>query len=89
VVRRHHGPLPDMIEVGVTGSTAGISYVLAGLAVTYRMNGSTYTQRIYQGGDACVLPAPDFARGGAEAYKKNCAATASRALTELGKLAPH
>ena len=77
--RRHLGPLPDMIEYGVAGTRLGADYWAAGLAVTYRAGGHTYTQKLYAGGGDCVERAQEFSR--------HCAAADARANRALEKLA--
>jgi hypothetical protein len=54
--RRHLGPMPDMVEYGVVGTGAGRYYAAAGLDLTYRVGGRTYTQRLIDGGADCIIP---------------------------------
>jgi hypothetical protein len=86
--RRHLGPMPDMIEYGVVGTRPNTDYVAAGLEITYRMGGNTYTQKLYAGGDDCVgifdiNKPPTFDA----LYNKYCAAIDKRANDELDQLA--
>jgi len=86
-----HDPWPDMIEVGAIGGRPGTSYVFAGLSVTYKLNGHSYTQRLYEAGDDCVVPAKLLARTRTTAYvvaDKQCAAEENRANKVLERIAP-
>jgi hypothetical protein len=88
--RRRLGPLPDMIEYGVLGSRADTEYAVAGLRVTYRLNGKSYTQDLYAGGEDCILKGDiyKFSRQRVgDLYNRYCARADSRAGDELRRLA--
>ncbi len=57
VVRPHgrhgRGPLPDMIEYGVVGASVG-AYGVAGIVVTYSVDGSLHSARLLDAGEDCV-----------------------------------
>lgn len=86
---RRYGPMPDMIEYGVLGSRVNTDYWVAGLRVTYRLGGNTYTQTLYDGGADCVGDV-SFKHMAAftSIYRKYCAAVDVRANQELEKIAP-
>lgn len=88
---RKRGPLPDMIEVGVVGSKPGVSYLMAGLLVTYLLGGRTYTQSIFTGGDACVVPPGTLANTKSTKSKnalQGCARAVDHANAALQKFVP-
>lgn len=86
--RRHLGPMPDMIEYGVVGTRPNSDYVSAGLEITYRMGGNTHTQKLYDGGDDCVVIFDINKPQTFDApYNKYCAVIDKRANDELDKLA--
>jgi hypothetical protein len=86
--RRQWGPLPDMIEYGVLGTRVNTDYWVAGLRITYRLSGKTYTQTLYDGGADC-LGVFDYKKPATykALYQKHCAATDARANKELEKIA--
>ena len=87
--RRRYGPLPDMIEYGVLGAKTNTDYVAAGLRITYKLDGNTYTQKLYDGSSDCV-GAVSFSKPSTykAVYGKYCAAIDARANKELVKTAP-
>jgi hypothetical protein len=72
--KRKLGPLPDIVEYAVLGRSPDTDYISAGLKITYRLQGATYTQTLYSGGDACVL-ATNLARAAQRQalYNRYCA----------------
>jgi hypothetical protein len=87
--RQRYGPLPDMIEYGVLGAKSSTDYWVAGLRITYRLGGNTYTQTLYDGSADCV-GAISFSKPSTynAVYRKYCAAIDTRANKELEKVAP-
>ena len=85
---RHLGPLPDMIVYGVSGPLPDRDYASAGLLVTYRIGSATYSQRLYNGGDACVLTGNLDDQAVRQArYNRYCAATDRKAIHAVVRLA--
>lgn len=90
VLKRRHPRFfsPDMIEYGLIGRKANTDYVSAGLIITYRLDGNTYTQTVYNGGDDCVLNVDVNHRAARDAlYSKYCAAIDNRAMNAVSKVA--
>jgi hypothetical protein len=86
--RRHLGPMPDMVEFGVLGTGSGRYFAAAGLDLTYRLGGNTYTQRLYAGAEDCVWPG--FTPQLAKSPKLNpCFAFQDRAGNAVFALAAH
>jgi hypothetical protein len=83
----HLQPMPDMIEYGMIGPKANTVYASAGLIITYRLNGSTYTQTVYNGGEACVLNIDIYSRAEPALQRKYCDAMDNRAMNEVYRVA--
>ncbi len=87
--RRHMGPLPDMVEYGVLGDRVNTDYWAAGLKITYRFRGKSYTQVLYDGGSDCISNVNLNRSSDVDAfYHKHCAAIDQRANKELERIAP-
>lgn len=86
--RRHMGPMPGMIEYGVTGTRPRTDYWAAGLRITYLYRGSRYTQSLYDGGADCAGYV-DFSKPAAYGafYRQYCAVIDRRANQEFQKMA--
>jgi hypothetical protein len=87
--RQRYGPLPDMIEYGVLGGKTNTDYWVAGLRITYKLGGNTYTQTLYDGGADCIGTV-SFSKLSTfkKVYGKYCAAIDIKANEELEKVAP-